>query len=265
MPRIRTTTFRKRKEAGEKITVLTAYDYPSAKLLDECGIDAILVGDSLGTTVQGRDDTLGVTMDQMIYHTSLVSRAAGHAMVIGDMPFLSYQLDAEDAVRNAGRFVTEGGAQAVKLEGSVDKFGHSIAAIVKTGIPVMAHIGLTPQSVHQLGGYKVQGRGDQARQQLKEEALGLQQAGCFAIVLELVQQDTAAEITEMLSIPTIGIGAGPHCDGQVLVMHDMLGFGPQRSFCKVFGDVRGVMETAFQNYIREVREGAFPTEEHGHR
>jgi len=265
MPRIRTTTFRKRKEAGEKIAVLTAYDYPSARLLDECGIDAVLVGDSLGTAVQGRDDTLGVTMDQMIYHTSMVSRAVENAMVIGDMPFLSYQLSAEEAVLNAGRFITEGGAQAVKIEGPVDKFGHSIAAIVKTGIPVMAHIGFTPQSVHQLGGYKVQGRGDQARQQLTEEALGLQQAGCFALVLELVQQDTAAEITEMLTIPTIGIGAGPHCDGQVLVMHDILGFGPQRTFFKVFGDARGAMETAFRNYIREVREGAFPTEEQGHR
>jgi len=145
MPRIRTTTFRKRKEAGDKVTVLTAYDYPTAKLLDECGIDAVLVGDSLGTVVQGNDDTLSVTMDQMIYHTSMVSRAVENAMVIGDMPFLSYQLDPEEAVRNAGRFVSEGGAQAVKLEGSVDKFGESIAAIVKTGIPVMGHIGFTPQ------------------------------------------------------------------------------------------------------------------------
>ncbi len=265
MPRIRTTTFRKRKEAGEKITVLTAYDYPTAKLLDESGIDAVLVGDSLGTVIQGRDDTLSVTMDQMLYHTAMVSRAVENAMVIGDMPFLSYQLNPDDAVRNAGRFVAEAGAQAVKLEGSVDKFGDCIAAIVKTGIPVMAHIGFTPQSVHQIGGYKVQGRGDMARQQLKEEALGLQQAGCFAIVLELVQQDTAAEITEMLTIPTIGIGSGPHCDGQVLVMHDILGFGPERTFFKVFGNARLVMEQAFQQYVKEVREGAFPTEEQGHR
>ncbi|HOD51712.1 MAG TPA: 3-methyl-2-oxobutanoate hydroxymethyltransferase [Candidatus Hydrogenedentes bacterium] len=265
MPRIRTTTFRKRKEAGDKVTVLTAYDYPTAKLLDECGIDAVLVGDSLGTVVQGNDDTLSVTMDQMIYHTSMVSRAVENAMVIGDMPFLSYQLDPEEAVRNAGRFVSEGGAQAVKLEGSVDKFGESIAAIVKTGIPVMGHIGFTPQSVHQIGGYKVQGRGDLAREQLKEEALGLQQAGCFSIVLELVQQDTAAEITEMLTIPTIGIGAGPHCDGQVLVMHDILGFGPERTFYKIFGNAREVMEHAFRDYIREVKEGTFPTEEQGHR
>lgn len=265
MPRIRTTTFRKRKEAGEKLTVLTAYDYPTAKLLDESGIDAVLVGDSLGTAVQGKDDTLSVTMDQMIYHTSMVSRAVENAMVIGDMPFLSYQLSPAEAVRNAGRFVSEGGAQAVKLEGPVDKFGDSIAAIVKTGIPVMAHIGLTPQSVHQIGGYKVQGRGDQARECLKEEALGLQQAGCFAIVLELVQADTAAEITEMLTIPTIGIGSGPHCDGQVLVMHDILGFGPRRSFFKVFGNAREVMEQAFRDYVREVKEGTFPTEEMGHK
>ncbi|MFO7976439.1 MAG: 3-methyl-2-oxobutanoate hydroxymethyltransferase [Candidatus Hydrogenedentota bacterium] len=265
MPRIRTTTFRKRKEAGEKLTVLTAYDHPTAKLLDESGIDAVLVGDSLGTAVQGKNDTLSVTMDEMIYHTSMVSRAVKNAMVIGDMPFLSYQLSSAEAVRNAGRFISEGGAQAVKVEGSVDKFGESIAAIIKTGIPVMAHIGLTPQSVHQIGGYRVQGRGEQARECLKEEALGLQQTGCFAIVLELVQTDTAAEITEMLTIPTIGIGSGPHCDGQVLVMHDMLGFGPQRSFFKIFGNVRETMEQAFREYVREVKEGTFPTEEMGHK
>ncbi len=265
MPRIRTTTFRKRKEAGEKLTVLTAYDYPTAKLLDESGIDAVLVGDSLGTVIQGKDDTLSVTMDQMIYHTAMVARAVEGAMVIGDMPFLSYQLAPEDAVRNAGRFVSEGGAQAVKLEGSVDKFGESIAAIVKTGIPVMAHIGLTPQSVHQIGGYKVQGRGEQGREQLKEEALGLQQAGCFAIVLELVQEEAAAEITGLLDIPTIGIGSGPYCDGQVLVMHDMLGFGPERRFVKVFGNAREIMARAFKEYVREVKEGTFPTEEQGHK
>ncbi len=265
MSRIRTTSLRGRKEKGEKIAMLTAYDHPTAKLMDEAGVDVILVGDSVGTAVAGFEDTLKVTMDQMVYHTRIVSAAVDHALVVGDMPFLSYQVSPEEALLNAGRFVAEGGAQAVKLEGPVDKFGDSIAAILRAGIPVMGHIGLTPQSIHQIGGYRVQGREDEAKERLKEEALGLERAGCFAIVLELVQADVAKEITEALSIPTIGIGAGPDCDGQVLVMHDMLGFGPERKFVKVFGNAREVMSQAFESYVREVKDQSFPTEEQTHR
>ena len=265
MARVRTTTLRKRKEDGEKITVLTAYDYPTAKLMDEAGLDVLLVGDSVGMVVQGYPDTLGVTMDMMVYHITMVSRAAEQAMVVGDMPFLSYQVSAEDAVRNAGRFVSEGGAHAVKLEGSADKFGTAIRAILDAGIPVMGHIGLTPQSINQIGGYKVQGRDPQARERLKEEALGLEAIGCFAVVLELVQADLAGEITASLTIPTIGIGSGAGCDGQVLVMHDILGLGMYTKFSKVFGDVKSVMEKAFRDYVREVKEGTFPDSEHEHR
>ncbi|MCP4644618.1 MAG: 3-methyl-2-oxobutanoate hydroxymethyltransferase, partial [bacterium] len=250
--------------AGERITVLTAYDYPTAKLQDDAGVDVILVGDSLGVVVQGHEDTLGVTMDDMVYHTDMVSRAVQRAMVVGDMPFLSYQVSPEEALVNAGRLVADGGAQAVKLEGPADKFGDAISAIIRAGIPVMGHIGLTPQSVNQIGGYKIQGRGEEAKGRLKEEALGLQELGCFALVLELVQADVATEITGLVKIPTIGIGAGAGCDGQVLVMHDMLGFGEARTFFKVFGDARSVMEQAFRDYVKDVREGKFPAKEHEH-
>ncbi|HIJ73930.1 MAG TPA: 3-methyl-2-oxobutanoate hydroxymethyltransferase [Candidatus Hydrogenedentes bacterium] len=265
MARVRTTTLLKFKESGEKITALTAYDYPTAKLLDEAGLDIMLVGDSVGWVVQGRDDSLGVTMDMMVYHTSLVARAAERAMVVGDMPFMSYQVSAAEALRNAGRFITEGGAQAIKLEGPADKFGDAIRAIVHAGIPVMGHLGFTPQSVHQIGGYKIQGRGDEARERLKEEALGLEAAGCFAVVLELVNADVAAEITQALTIPTIGIGAGSGCDGQILVVHDILGLGIRTKFSKVFGDAKSLMAKAFADYVKEVKEGAFPTAEHEHR
>ncbi len=261
MARVTTSTFRDLKRTGEKIAVLTAYDYPTAALLDEAGLDAILVGDSLGMAIMGGRDTLSVTMDDMVHHTRMVSRAARHALIIADMPFLSYQVNAEEALRNAGRLVSEAGAQAVKLEGGVNKFGDAIAVILRAGIPVMGHIGLTPQSVHQIGGYKVQGRDDEARQRLKEEALGLQEAGCFSIVLECMPPGLAAEITQTLTIPTIGIGAGVDCDGQVLVLHDILGWGETR-FCKTYADVRGAMSGAFRSYVNEVKHHQFPTEEH---
>lgn len=260
MPSITTLTFQERKRAREKITLLTAYDYPTAKLIDESPIDAVLVGDSVGMAVMGFRDTLSVTMDQMVYHTRMVSRAVSRAMVIADMPFLSYQVNPEEALRNAGRLVAEGGAHAVKLEGSVEKFGDAIRLILRAGIPVMGHIGLTPQSVHQLGGYKVQGRDTKQRDRLKAEALGLQQVGCFSIVLECIPADLAQEITESLEIPTIGIGAGPHCDGQVLVLHDILGWGKTR-FTKTYVNVRQLMAEAFARYADEVRRGLFPTEE----
>ncbi len=258
--RITTATFRERKQANEKIAVLTAYDFPTARLLDESGIDAVLVGDSLGNVVLGYEDTLPVTMDDMLHHTRMVSRAVKHAMVIGDMPFLSYQISPEEALRNAGRLIAEGGAQSVKLEGSAEKFGPAIECIIRAGIPVMGHLGLTPQSVHQFGGYKVQGREEPDRRRLKEEALGLQAAGCFAMVLECIPADLAAEITGSLSIPTIGIGAGAGCDGQVLVFHDMLGWGKTR-FTKTYADVRSMIGQACAEYVREVKGGEFPRAE----
>lgn len=261
MSRITTVSLRDRKQAGDKIAALTAYDYPFAKLMDEVGVDIILVGDSVGMAVMGRSNTLRVTMDEMVYHTSLVTRAVKKSLVVADMPFMSYQVTAPDAIRNAGRLVAEGGAQAVKLEGPASKFGLAIHGILDAGIPVMGHIGLTPQSVNALGGYKVQGRDPEGRARLKEEANGLEKAGCFALVLECVPADLAKEITTSISIPTIGIGAGPHCDGQVLVMHDMLGFGLYTRFAKVYADVKDTASKAFTSYIAEVKSGAFPGEE----
>lgn len=261
MAAVTTVTFQERKRTGEKITVLTAYDYPTARLMDEAGVDAILVGDSLGMAVMGGRDTLGVTMDDMVHHTRMVTRATQRTFVIADLPFLSYQVNPEEALRNAGRLVAEGGAQAVKLEGGADKYGAAIATILKAGIPVMGHIGLTPQSVHQFGGYKVQGRDDAGRERLLAEAKGLQEIGCFAVVLECMPPDLAEEITADVGIPTIGIGAGAGCDGQVLVMHDMLGWGATK-FTKTFGDARGLMKQAFEDYVREVRSGTYPAKEH---
>lgn len=265
MPRVTTTSLRKCKEAGDKIAMLTAYDFPSAKLMDESGVDMILVGDSVGMVVMGRTDTLSVTMDEMVHHTKMVSDAVSRAMVVGDMPFLSYHVSPEEAVRNAGRLVGEAGAHCVKLEGPAGKVGDSISAILRAGMPVMGHLGLTPQSVHQLGGYKVQGRDEASRQRLKLEARGLEELGCFAVVLECIPADLAAEITESLSIPTIGIGAGPGCDGQVLVMHDMLGWGMHTKFCKQYADVATVMRKAFEGYVHEVKAKDFPDAEHAYK
>jgi len=258
---VRTLSFLERKRAGEKITMLTAYDYPTARLLDESDVDAILVGDSLGMAVMGLADTLGVTMEVMLHHTRMVTRSVKRALVIADMPFLSYQVNAEEALRNAGRLVGQACAHAVKLEGAAEKHGEAIRLILQAGIPVMGHIGLTPQSVHQFGGYRVQGRDAANRQRLKEEALGLQEIGCFAIVLECMPADLAAEITESLTIPTIGIGAGAQCDGQVLVFHDILGWGVAR-FTKTFADARATMAEAVESFAQEVKAGTFPGEEH---
>ena len=257
MTRVTVASLRERKPVGEKIAMLTAYDYPSARILDESGVDIILVGDSCGNVMMGRPNTLSVTMDEMLHHTRIVSRAVEHALVIADMPFMSYQVSPEEAVRNAGRFVAEAGAHGVKLEGSADKFGPAIAGILRAGIPVMGHIGLLPQSVHQIGGYKVQGRSPECRVRLKDEAQGLEQAGCFAMVIECVPADLAAEITALVSIPTLGIGAGAQCDGQVLVLHDILGWGTTR-FTKTFADVRSLMQKACGDYVAEVRAGTFP-------
>ncbi len=215
---VTTSTFIKMKQQGKKITTLTAYDYPFARLMDEAGIDSILVGDSLGMVVQGRQTTLPVTMDEMLYHTAMVARACQRALVVGDMPFMSYQGAVTEAVLNAGRFLKEAGAAAVKLEGGADVCP-VIAALAKAGIPVQAHIGLTPQSVHQMGGFKVQ----RDEKRLLKDAKEVEGAGAFSVVLEGIPSPISEKITQALTIPTIGIGAGPHCDGQVLVMHDMLG------------------------------------------
>jgi len=252
----------KKKEEGKKITVLTAYDYSFAQIVDEAGIDAILVGDSLGVVVQGLDNTLPVTMDEMIYHTKMVTRAVKNALVIGDMPFMSYQASVEDAVRNAGRFLKEGGAAAIKIEGGAE-IAEKIRAMTRSDIPVMGHIGLTPQSIHRMGGYKVQGKTKSAARKLIEEAKAVESAGAFSIVLEGIPLALAREITKTLSIPSIGIGAGPHCDGQVLVLHDLLGlfdrFVPK--FIKRYANLKKEAITAVRTYIKEVEEGDFPSED----
>lgn len=250
------------KAGGRKLAVLTAYDYPTAAILDEAGVDALLVGDTLGMVVQGRDTTLPVTLDQMIYHGEMVARAAKRALVVVDLPFLSYQVGPEEAVRSAGRVLKETLAPAVKLEGGVNQ-AKTIAALTQADIPVMAHVGLKPQSVHMLGGMKVQ----RDRQRLLEDARAVAEAGAFAVVLELIPIDIAAEITAALSIPTIGIGAGPHCDGQVLVTPDLLGLNPAFSprFLKRYANLHETVRDAAAAYVREVRDGAFPTESHGHR
>ena len=253
--------FLKKKKDGKKITMLTAYDYPFAQIVDEAGIDAILVGDSLGMVVQGLDNTLPVTMDEMIYHTKMVARAVKNAMVIGDMPFMSYQAGIEDAVRNAGRFLKEAGAAAVKMEGGAEVAEH-IRVMSKSDIPVMAHIGLTPQSIHRMGGYKVQGKTDEAAQKLIEEARIVEDAGAFSLILEAIPMDLARKITEELSIPTIGIGGGPYCDGQVLVLHDVIGlferFVPK--FVKQYANIKEDALNAIKTYREEIEKGTFPSD-----
>ncbi|MBI5634603.1 MAG: 3-methyl-2-oxobutanoate hydroxymethyltransferase [Nitrospirae bacterium] len=262
MPKTTVQDFLKKKAEGRKITVLTAYDYPFAQIVDEAGIDAVLVGDSLGVVVQGLENTLPVTMDEMIYHTKMVSRAVKNALVIGDMPFMSYQSCIEDAVRNAGRFLKEGGAAAIKIEGG-SEVADRIRAMTRSDIPVVAHIGLTPQSIHRMGGYKVQGKSKSAAKKLLEEAKIVEDAGAFSVVLEGIPLPLAKEITRSLSIPTIGIGAGPHCDGQVLVLHDLLGlfdrFVPK--FIKRYAKLKEEALKAMLEYKKEVEEGIFPSEE----
>ncbi len=256
-------TFKDSKKNGEKLTMLTAYDYTTAKLLDESGIDSILVGDSLGMVVLGYDDTLSVTMEDMIHHSAAVARGAKNALIVTDMPFMSYQTSVYDAVVNAGRLVKEGKAQAVKLEGGIE-FCEHIKAIVNASIPVCAHLGLTPQSINAFGGFKVQGKGKEAAQKLLDEARAVEQAGAFAVVLECVPAKLAKKISESISIPTIGIGAGTGCDGQVLVYQDMLAMYPdfKPKFVKQYTQLGSVMKDAFKQYIAEVKSGVFPSEEH---
>src|SRR4030095_8284639 len=253
----------KMKQGGEKITCLTAYDYSFARILDEAGVDMLLVGDSVGCVVQGNHNTLAVTMDEMIYHTRAVVRGRKRALVVGDMPFLSYQASKEQALVNAGRFLKEAGAEAVKLEGGV-AVKQTMAAMVDAGIPVMGHVGLTPQSGPRFGGYKIQGRDKERREMVLRDASAVEEAGAFSVVLEGMPLDLAEEITERLTIPTIGIGAGVHCDGQVLVIHDMLGLFDDFTlrFVKRYADLKKTMTGAIKDFIGEVREQKFPMEEH---
>lgn len=256
-------TFAAAKAKGEKLSMLTAYDYSTAKLEDESGINGILVGDSLGNVVLGYEDTVSVTMEDMIHHGAAVARGAKNALVVVDMPFMSYEVTVEEAVRNAGRLMKEGRAGAVKLEGGV-RVAEQIRAIVKAGIPVMGHIGLTPQSINVFGGFKVQGKSEEAARALLADAKAVEEAGAFAVVIEAVPAALAQMITDAVSIPTIGIGAGAGCDGQILVYQDMLGmfsdFTPK--FVKRYANVGEVMREAFANYAAEVASGAFPAEEH---
>jgi 3-methyl-2-oxobutanoate hydroxymethyltransferase len=247
------------KQKGEKIVALTAYDYPFARIVDACGVHLILVGDSLGNVVQGKANTLPVTMDEMIYHTQMVARGVENALVVGDMPFMSYQTAIKHAIKNAGRFLKEAGAAAIKLEGGA-AVSETIRAISSTGIPVQAHIGLTPQSVHQMGGHKVQRDEDR----LMADALKVQEAGAFSVVLEGIPADIARKITEALTIPTIGIGAGPDCDGQILVLHDMLGLNDRHlpRFVKQYARLMDNAKAAVALYQDEVRTGQFPAKEH---
>ncbi|RZB30820.1 MAG: 3-methyl-2-oxobutanoate hydroxymethyltransferase [Desulfobacteraceae bacterium Eth-SRB1] len=253
------TTLNRMKKKGEKIVALTAYDYPFAKMVDESGVHIILVGDSLGMVVQGESSTLPVTMDEMIYHTKIVSKATRIAMVVGDMPFMSYQAGIKDAVSNAGRFLKEAGATAVKLEGGA-AVSETIKAISEAGIPVQGHIGLTPQSVHKMGGYKVQRDEDR----LMADALEVESAGAFSVVLEGIPSAIAKKITDALTIPTIGIGAGPHCDGQILVLHDLLGLneGHVAKFVKQYATLSDNARKGIKQYVNEVQTGKFPAKKH---
>ena len=251
------------KERGERFVMLTAYDYPTARILDEAGVPALLVGDSLANNILGYENTLPVTMEEMLHHTRAVARGAKNALIVGDMPFLSYQTSLEEGIRNAGRFLKEGGAHAVKLEGAMLEL---TGALVERGIPVMGHIGLTPQSVHAMGGYRVQGKSEEDARRLLDQAHALEKSGIFSLVLEGIPAPLAAQITNSLSVPTIGIGAGPHCDGQVLVITDLLGLGhgTYPKFVKPFADLRAEITRAVQAFRDEVAAGVFPDDAHSY-
>jgi 3-methyl-2-oxobutanoate hydroxymethyltransferase len=259
-------TLPRMKAQGEKITMLTAYDYPLARAVDEAGIEVILVGDSLGMVVLGHPTTLPVTMDDMVHHCKAVARGVSRALLVADLPFMSYQVSREDALRNAGRLVKEGGAEAVKLEGGAEVL-EAVEALVGAGIPVMGHLGLTPQSYHQMGGYRVQARTAEEADRLLKDAGALERAGIFSLVLEGIPSEVARRVTESLTVPTIGIGAGPSCDGQVLVAHDMLGLQEDLSpkFVKRYAQGRQVFLEAMRQFRTEVRSGKFPGPEHSYR
>ncbi|MGA1790734.1 MAG: 3-methyl-2-oxobutanoate hydroxymethyltransferase [bacterium] len=264
MAKVTIPKLREMKAKGEKITMLTAYDYPTARLLDQSGIDILLVGDSLGMVVLGYPNTLPVTMEEMLHHTSAVSRGAKDALVVGDMPFMSYNLGPLEAIKNAGRFIKEGGAAAVKLEGCGNQMVQITRAVVEAGIAVMGHIGLTPQFIHQMGGFKIQGRDQDQAELLLSGAKALEDAGIFSLVLEGIPKDLAKRITNTLNIPTIGIGASVECDGQVLVIHDLLGLTGQKppKFVKQYANLHEAMHEAIRAFKDEVREGIFPSDEY---
>ncbi|BDG60513.1 3-methyl-2-oxobutanoate hydroxymethyltransferase [Caldinitratiruptor microaerophilus] len=261
--RVTVTRLREMKRKGQKIVMLTAYDYPTARLLDEAGVDVLLVGDSLGMVVLGYESTLPVTLADVLHHTRPVARAAERALVVADLPFMTFQISPEEALRSAGRLMQEGGAHAVKLEGGRE-VAPTVARLVQAGVPVMGHLGFTPQSVHALGGYRVQGRTEDAARRLLDDAAALVEAGVFAIVLEMVPRQVARLVTERVPVPTIGIGAGPECDGQVLVLHDLLGLYTRQSprFARRYADLASVIRTAVGEYADDVRGGAFPGPEH---
>ncbi len=260
--RVRVPDLKEKKRRGEKIVVLTAYDATMARLFERAGIDVLLVGDSLGNVIMGCETTLPVTLDVMVHHTRAVSRGARRSLVVADMPFLTYQVTVPEAVRNAGRLLQEGGAAAVKIEGGRPML-ETVERLVEVGIPVMGHLGLTPQSVHQLGGYRQQARAEQEAVRLIEDARALEQAGAFSLVLESIPADVAAAVTAALSIPTIGIGAGPHCDGQVLVSYDAFGLfeGPVPPFVKQYARLGELLAAAAAAYAEDVREGRYPAQE----
>jgi 3-methyl-2-oxobutanoate hydroxymethyltransferase len=261
---VTTAALREMKARGERITVLTAYDYLFARLVDAAGTDVVLVGDSLAQVVLGLDSTLPVTLDEMIHHARAVRRGVQRALLVVDLPFLTYQVSREEALRNAGRVMKETGAAAVKLEGGTEEVAETVAALVRAGIPVMGHLGFTPQSVHALGGFRVQGRDDDARRRILAEAKALEGAGAFSVVLELMPGDLAAEVTRSLAIPTIGIGAGPACDGQVLVLPDMLGFNDEfrPRFLRRFAELGAAADRGIRAYVAAVRAGEYPADEH---
>lgn len=263
---VRKTTHKIRlmKKKGKKIVMLTSYDAPTAAILSEVGVDMILVGDSVGNSLLGYESTIPVTLEDVIHHSAAVSRARPDCLIVGDMPFMSYKISAEQALKNCGLMLQEGGAEAVKIEGGSKSVVDIVRTVVDAGIPVMGHIGLTPQSIYQLGGYRIQGRTADMAEVMVEQAVQLEEAGAFSMVIELVPSETAKLITETVKIPTIGIGAGPHCDGQVLVLWDMLGlfedFKPK--FVKKYANVRELIKNAVSEYSQEVREGKFPDEAH---
>lgn len=264
--KVTTTKIRSAKLGGGKITMITAYDHPFAKIVDRAGVEIILVGDSVGNNVLGYENTIPVTMEEMIHHIKAVSRARPKALLVADMPFMSYQTSVQEAVLNAGRLIKEAGVEAVKLEGG-NAIKEKIKAIIEAGIPVMGHVGLTPQSFHATGGYKVQGKNTDDAERVRTEALLVEEAGAFSVVLECIPMKLAKTITEELAIPTIGIGAGPYCDGQVLVLHDVLGLGGdlRPRFIKRYADLDSIVSTAIKNYIKDVQQGIFPTEEQSFR
>jgi 3-methyl-2-oxobutanoate hydroxymethyltransferase len=260
--KITTATLRARKATGDKVAMVTAYDVVFAKLADDAGIDVVLVGDSVGMVMQGERSTVSVTLDEMVYHTRIASRGVRRAHLVGDMPFMSYQASVEDGMRAAGRLMKEGHAEAVKLEGGVE-VAELIRRLVRAGIPVMGHVGLTPQSIHQFGGFKLQGRTEEQRAKILADARAVAEAGAYAIVVESVPRALAAEITKAVQPLTIGIGAGPDCDGQVLVLHDVLGLTDLRlKFAKQFVDLRAASIEATRTYVGEVKDGVWPDDEH---